>query len=51
VDCNGIQLLHDFDTFLEAGGACRSLAGTSRDLEPNPQGKLVLTFAPAKNYA
>jgi len=51
VYCNGIELLHNFDICKEAGGANRALAKTFHNLEPNPQGKLVLTFVPVKNYA
>jgi len=51
VYCNGIQLLHNFDIFKEAGGANRALAKAFHNLEPDPQGKLLLTFVPTKNYA
>ena len=49
--CNGREILHNFDILKEAGGANRALAKTFRDLVPNPQGKLILTFVPVKNYA
>jgi len=51
VYCNGVRLLHNFDISKEAGGANRALAKTFHNLEPNPQGKLLLDFVPAKNYA
>lgn len=51
VYCNGLQILHNFDIFKEAGGANRALVKTFHDLEPSPQGKLLLTFVPVKNYA
>lgn len=49
--CNGREILHNFDVLKEAGGVNRALAKTFHDLEPNPQGKLILTFVPVKNYA
>lgn len=51
VYCNGTTLLHDFDIFKEAGGADRAIAKSFRGLEPNAQGKLVLSFVPVQNYA
>ena len=51
VDCNGRKLLKNFDIFKEAGGANRALQKTFHGLEPNAQGKLVLTFVPIKSYA
>jgi hypothetical protein len=49
--CNGLRILHNFDIFKEAGGANRALVKTFHDLQPSPQGKLLLTFVPVKNYA
>jgi hypothetical protein len=51
VYCNGVQILHEFDIFKEAGGANRALVKTFHNLEPSPQGKLLLTFVPIRNYA
>jgi hypothetical protein len=51
VYCNGLRLLHNFEIFKEAGGANRALVKTFHDLEPSPQGKLLLTFVPVRNYA
>ncbi|MGO8787444.1 MAG: malectin domain-containing carbohydrate-binding protein [Terriglobia bacterium] len=51
VYCNGVTLLKNFDIYQEAGGANRSLQKTFHGLQPNAQGKIVLTFVPIKNYA
>ncbi len=51
VDCNGLPLLRNFDIFKEAGGANRPVIETFRNLQPNAQGKLLLSFVPIKNYA
>ncbi len=51
VYCNGVRILHEFDIFKEASGANRALVKTFHNLEPSPQGKLLLTFVPVKNYA
>ncbi len=51
VYCNGLALLKNFDVTLEAGGKNRSLDKVFHGLEPNAQGKLVLSFVPVKNYA
>ena len=51
VYCNGVRILQEFDIFKEAGGANRALVKTFHNLEPSPQGKLLLTFVPVKNYA
>jgi len=51
VYCNGLRILHNFDIIKEAGGANRALAKTFHNLEPNSQGKLLLNFVPARNYA
>lgn len=48
--CNGKVLLHNFDIFQEAGGSYRGIERSFSGLEPNPQGKLVLSFVPVKNY-
>ncbi len=49
--CNGQTLLKNFDITKEAGGKNRSLDKVFHGLEPNAQGKLVLSFVPVKNYA
>lgn len=51
VDCNGVALLRNFDIFKEAGGDNRALVRTFHGLQPNAQGKLLLSFVPVKNYA
>lgn len=49
--CNGVALKRNFDIFKEAGGHNRALVLPFHDLEPNPQGKLVLSLTPRRNYA
>ena len=51
VFCNGVALLQSFDIFKEAGGSNRALTVSFHDLEPNPQGKLVISLVPSRNYA
>jgi malectin (di-glucose binding ER protein) len=51
VECNGVALLRDFDIFKEAGGEDRAVVRTFHGLQPNAQGKLLLSFVPVKNYA
>jgi len=48
--CNGVALLRNFDIYKDAGGS-RALVKTFHGLEPNAQGKLLLSFVPVKNYA
>lgn len=48
--CNGVALTRRLDIVKEAGPA-RALAKTYRDLHPNAQGKLLLSFVPDVNYA
>jgi hypothetical protein len=50
VSLNGRILLSNFDVFKE-GGRLKALDKTFKGVEPNAQGKLVLTFAPVRNYA
>lgn len=50
VYCNGTALLRNFDMYKEAG-LHRQIMKTFRGLEPNAQGKLLLSFVPLKNYA
>ncbi len=51
VYCNGVALLRKFDTVAEAGGSLKAIQRTFRGLEPDAQGKLVLTFVPIRDYA
>jgi hypothetical protein len=44
-------LLKDFDIYKEAGGANRAVEKSFTGLEPDPLGKIVLRFVPARNYA
>jgi len=50
VTSDGVRLLNHFDIFKEAG-ALRAVEKTFHGLQPNPQGKLILTFEPVANYA
>ncbi len=49
--CNGVALLKNVDIYAEAGGCDRALTRTFHHLEPNAQGKLVLSLIPVRNYA
>jgi hypothetical protein len=49
--CNGVALIRNFDIFKEAGGSLKALDKTFHNLEPNPEGKLLLTFVPVRDYA
>jgi Malectin domain len=51
VNCNGVALLRNFDIFKEAGGDNRAVVRTFHGLQPNAQGKLLLSFVPVRNYA
>jgi hypothetical protein len=48
--CNGVALVRRFDIYKEAGGADRALQRTFHGIEPNKQGKLVLSLVPIRNY-
>jgi hypothetical protein len=50
VFCNGKMLLKNFDLPKEAHQTDVVIRKTS-DLEPNAQGKLLLTFVPVEGYA
>ena len=50
VFANGTALLRNFDIYKEAG-ANRALVKTFHGLQPNAQGKLILSFEPVRNYA
>ncbi|MGH9663388.1 MAG: malectin domain-containing carbohydrate-binding protein, partial [Bryobacteraceae bacterium] len=49
--CNGVALRRSFDLFKEAGGSNRAFTVTFHNLEPSPQGKLVISLVPRQNYA
>lgn len=51
VQCNGSALLRNFDVFKEAGGPLVALEKTFHNLEPNAEGKLLLSFVPVKDYS
>lgn len=51
VSCNGSMLLHDFDIYRAAGGAFRPVVRTFHGLQPNGQGKLLISFSSKVNYA
>lgn len=51
IGCNGTLLVHDFDILAEAGGPNRAISRTFQGLRASPQGKLLITFQPSKNYA
>jgi len=51
VECNGTTLLKNFDIFKEAGGPLVARDKTFHDLQPDAQGKLVLSFVPVLDYA
>jgi hypothetical protein len=51
VFCNGVALLRHFEIFKEAGGPLKALDKTFHNLEPNAEGKLLLTFVPVRDYA
>lgn len=44
-------LAHNFDIFAESGGPERGVERTFHNLQPNAQGKLVLSLVPVENYA
>ncbi len=49
--CDGVALVRNFDIFKEAGGSDLALTRVFHGLEPNPQGKLVISLVPVRNYA
>lgn len=51
VYCNGVALLRNFDISKEAGGALRAWDKTFHNLQPDAQGKLILSFVPVRDYA
>ena len=50
VYCNGTTLLKDLDIFARVG-PFHAMPRTYRGIRPNGQGKIMLTFSPARNYA
>ncbi len=51
VDCNGQTLLKEFNIARHAGGSDRPVDMVFHGLQPNAQGKIVLSFVPISNYA
>ncbi|HEX3746166.1 MAG TPA: malectin domain-containing carbohydrate-binding protein [Bryobacteraceae bacterium] len=49
--CNGVALRRDFDIFKEAHGSQRAVIVPVHGLEPDPDGKLVISLMPVRNYA
>ena len=49
VECNGAHLLRAFDIYREAGGANRALVRTFDGIEPDKQGRVVISFLPRAN--
>jgi Malectin domain len=49
--CNGVTVKRNFDIFKEAGGSNRAFSLMFHHLEPNPQGKLVVSMIPRRNYS
>jgi hypothetical protein len=49
--CNGVALARNFDIFARAGGSNRALVQTFHGIEPDHQGRIVLSLLPAKNFA
>jgi hypothetical protein len=51
VYCNGRVLLENLNVTEQAGGENRPLLKIFHNLTPDPQGKLVFSFEPVRNYA
>ena len=51
VYCNGVALLRGFDIFQAAGGEGRPVDRTFSGIQPNAQGKIVLSFVPVTGMA
>ena len=49
--CNGVALARSFDIYKEAGGGDRAIQRVYQGLEPSPQGTLLISLVPVKNYA
>jgi len=41
----------NLDIFKEAGASNQALVLSFHELQPNPQGKLVISLVPSRNYA
>ena len=48
--CNGVALARNFDIFVRAGGSNRALVTTFHGLQPDHQGRLLVTLLPVRNY-
>ena len=48
---NGVLALKEFDVFKEAGGALKAIHRVFRNVQSNPQDKIVVTFQPVTDYA
>jgi hypothetical protein len=48
---NGKALKTDFDILKEAGGVNRAITVSQHGVEPNHQGKIVISLVPDRNYA
>ncbi len=51
IRCNGVALVRNFDIFARAGGSNRALVQTFHGIEPDHQGRIVVSLVPAKNFA
>ena len=51
VYCSGRTLASGIDIYREAGGGYRVIEKTFRNLKPDAQGKLLLSFVPVRGYA
>jgi len=49
--CNGVAMRRNLDIFKEAGASNQALVLSFHELQPNPQGKLVISLVPSRNYA
>lgn len=49
--CNGVALVRNLDISKETGGSNRALVKVFHGLEPNNEGKLIISFVPVENYA
>jgi Malectin domain len=49
--CNGVALKRGFDIFKEAHGSDKALIVPVHGLEPDAQGRLVISLLPVRNYA
>jgi len=48
--CNGVALVRNFDILARAGGSNRALVTTFHGLQPDHQGRLLLTLLPVRNF-